>query len=225
MPTLPPPKRFEQIRFAGLIAVLGACIGMTGDLFLLYSPDGGYEAGDFEFLRGIDNGKLLIGHYLGILGIPLEVAGIWVIGKALEKMGRKTANLAMGLGLYLMFLGVAYHGTVYPLGNAVRAGDGSLEIFRPFSEPLGLVFALLFFLGILALTIAIFRGKTYLPRSYGLASPLVSYPLCLLAYVLLPALGNFLAPMGFNLSMAIFIGVLGWNAEKWNWPEKQSSGQ
>lgn len=220
-----PNSRITQIRYATLIAVLGACIGMAGDLFLLYSPNGGYEAGDFEFLRGIDNQKLLIGHYLGILGIPLEVAGIWVIGKALEKMGRKVANIAIALGLYLMFLGVAYHGTVYPLGEAVRQGNGSLEVFRPFSEPLGLIFALFFFLGILALTVAIFRGKTYLPGGYGFASPLFSYTACMVVYLLLPSIGNFLAPMGFNLSMAFFIGVIGWNAEKWNWPKNESGGQ
>jgi hypothetical protein len=206
------------IRVAGLVAVLGACIGMVGDYCLLYAPAGGYMAGDYAFLRDIPNSRLIWGHYLGILAIPLEAAGLYLIWLVLQPMGKKIANASVIAGLYIMFAGVAYHGTVYPIADALRIGAGQMEAFRPFNEPLGLGFALAFFILISALTVTIFRGKTTLPKWMAALSPLFSYGLVLVLYVAVPPIGNFLAPMGFNLSMAIFFGFLVLQQRHWYRP-------
>jgi hypothetical protein len=90
-----------------------------------------------------------------------------------------------------------------------------MELYRPFNEPLGLIFAGSFFVLIAALTVTILRGKTAFPKSTALASPLLSYGIVSLLMFVWPVVGNFLAPMGFNLSMAIFFGVLLWTAKGW----------
>jgi hypothetical protein len=202
-------------RIAGLVAVLGAIVGMMGDYCLLYAPGGGYMDGDYAFLRDIPNGRLIWGHYLGILAIPFEAAGLYLVWLGLQPLGKKTALGSVLVGVYVMFVGVAYHGGVYPLADAVRMGGGQMEAFRPFNEPLGLAFAATFFLLITGLTIAILRGKTLFPKIMAVFSPIVSYSLVMVLYFVLPAVGYFLAPMGFNLSMAIFFGVLAWTAPRW----------
>ncbi|MBP8073801.1 MAG: hypothetical protein KAY96_03515, partial [Bacteroidia bacterium] len=130
-------------------------------------------------------------------------------------LGRKIAFAALFAGLYLMFCGVAYHGGIYPIADAEHVGHGKMELYRPFNEPLGLIFAATFFVLIAVLTVAILRGKTAFPRSVALASPLLSYSLVTILMFVWQSVGNFLAPMGFNLSMAIFFGVLVLTARNW----------
>ena len=203
------------LRMAGLVSVLGACIGMVGDYCLLYAPGGGYMDGDYAFLREIPNSRLIWGHYLGILAIPLEAAGLYIVWLALQPMGRKIALGSVLAGLYIMFCGVAYHGGVYPMADAVRMGAGQMEAYRPFNEPLGLAFALAFFVLVAVFTIAIVRGKTALPRWLAVCSPLVGYGIAMALYFMVPIVGNLLAPLGFNLSMAIFFGVAAATGPRW----------
>lgn len=202
-------------RIAGFVAVMGALIGMVGDYCLLYAPAGGYLDGDYAFLHDIPNARLLWGHYLGILAIPLEGAGLYLVWLGLQPMGRRIALGSVCAGLYIMFVGVAYHGGVYPLADAVRMGDGQMEAFRPFNEPLGLGFAAVFFVLVALLTVAILRKKTAFPTWYAVFSPLFSYLLVTSLIFVAPPVGNFLAPMGFNLSMALFLGMLAGTAAKW----------
>ena len=210
-----PDARLRWARIAGAVAVLGAVIGMCGDYCLLYSPQGGYMDGDYAFLRDIPNSRLIWGHYLGILGIPLEAAGLYLVWLTLLPMGRRVAMGAVIAGLYVMFSGVAYHGGVYPLADAVRMGAGQMEAFRPFNEPLGLAFAVVFFLLVLVYGYWVVRGKTALPRWFAALTPLVSYGLVMALYGLVPSIGNVLAPMGFNLGMGLFFGTMAVMAPGW----------
>lgn len=207
--------RLRWARFAGIVAVLGAVTGMCGDYCLLYAPGGGYMDGDYAFLRDIPNSRLIWGHYLGILGIPLEAAGFYLVWLSLLPLGRRTAMGAVIAGLYIMFSGVAYHGTVYPLADAVRQGGGQMEAFRPFNEPLGLAFAGVFFLLVIVMSWWILRGKTALPRWMAGVTPVVSYTVVMGLYLVLPGVGNLLAPMGFNLGMGLFFGVMAATAADW----------
>lgn len=210
-----PAETLKWIRIAGTVAIAGAMVGMIGDYCLLYAPGGGYLAGDYSFLEGISMDRVLWGHYLGVLAIPFEAAGLYLIWLGLLPLGRKIAFAALFAGLYLMFCGVAYHGGIYPNADAVHVGHGKMELYRPFNEPLGLIFAATFFVLIAVLTVAILRGKTAFPKTLALASPLLSYGLVTLLMFVWPAVGNFLAPMGFNLSMAIFFAALVSTARNW----------
>jgi hypothetical protein len=205
----------QWARTAGIVAVIGALMGMVGDYCLLYAPDGGYLDGDYAFLRTIPNDRLLWGHYLGILAIPLEGAGLYLIYLGLRPMGQRIAMASVIAGLYILFAGVAYHAGVYPLADAVRMGSAQVEAFRPFNEPLGLGFAAVFFVLIAVLTVAIWRGKTAFPKHYAAYSPLFSYLAVTGLLFVVPSVGNLLAPMGFNLSMALFFVVLATTAPRW----------
>ncbi|MEM0997790.1 MAG: DUF6796 family protein [Bacteroidota bacterium] len=198
----------RRARWAGMAALLGALVSMVADTLLLYNPEGGYFAGDYAFLADFSRERLLWGHYLGILALPLHAAGIYLIYLILQPAGRKIALGAAVLGIYLVFPGVAYHANVYPLALAGRFGPGAVAEMVPFSEPLGLLFAGSFLLLMAGLTVLIFRGKTLLPRWVGFLTPALTYPVWALLIAVAPPLGHLLAPMGFNLSMAIFFAVL-----------------
>lgn len=217
MPEPSHPLQSKSAQAAGWIAIIGALISCVGDTLLLYHPHGGYLDGDYAFLAEIGYQRQIWGHYLGILCIPLEAGGIYLIYLALQKTSRKLALGAGLTGLYLMFCGVAYHGTVYPLADAVRTGPDAVEAIKWFSEPLGLMFAGTFMLLMLFLAVMILQGKTHLSRWTALASPVVTYPVWTLLMFVVPPVGNFLSPMGFNLSMAVFFAAILVDARGTDW--------
>ncbi|MEM7036026.1 MAG: DUF6796 family protein [Bacteroidota bacterium] len=199
-----PTPPYAWIRTAGIVAALGAFIAAVGDYLLLYSPDGGYLVGDYQFLAEIPNSRLLWGHYLGILGIPFQVAGVYLFYLGLKPLGPRISYPTLFLGVLVIFPGVVYHGGIYPLAEAVRTGPEWVELFRPFNEPLALGFVSVFFILIICLNVLILRGGTRFPKWLVLLSPIVTYAFWMLLYFVVPAVGNVLAPMGFNLSMGIF---------------------
>jgi hypothetical protein len=208
MPEIAPSSSLKYARAAGFIAIFGALIGCLGDTLLLYHPSGFYLDTDYASLAEIGSRRLLWGHYLGILAIPLEAGGIYLIYLALQKSGQKLALGAGILGLYLMFCGVAYHGTIYPMADAFERGPEAVGAMKVFGEPLGMAFAGVFMLLMLGMAVMILQGKTHLKRWTVLASPIVTYPIWTVLAFAIPSVGNFLMPMGFNLSMAIFFGAM-----------------
>lgn len=195
----------KTLRWCALVAVVAAALGTVADTFLLYNPFGGYFAGDYQFLATKSHAEMLIGHYLGIFAIPFEAAGLVLIFQGMLLMGRKMAWASVIAGLLVFMPGVTYHASVFPLWQAVNSGNASdLEMYKSFSEPLAVVFVGAFFLLMLGFAISVLAGKTAFPKWVVVFSPLVVYGLIFLLSFLLPSAGNFLLPMGFNLSMGIF---------------------
>lgn len=199
-------------RIAGLIAIAAALIGVVADICLLYSANGGYETGDFAFMGDVSWNSLLWGHYLGVLVIPFEACGIWLVYEGLKPAGKKFSLAALVLGLWIMFPGVSFHGATY--GMRIPADQPSdqaaewVEVLRPFLEPLGAIFAVGFFTLILMFSWKVWQGKSLFKKQILLFSPLLTYPLWVGAYFAIPSLGNYLLPAGFNLSMAIFFAAM-----------------
>lgn len=199
------PSEHKILRISILVAVLAGLIGCVADTLLLYSPTGGYLDGSYEFLRGISEERMLWGHYLGIVAIPFEAAGLFLMYKALAPKSAFFAGSAVVLGIFIFIPGLVYHGSVFAIWEAVNTNDqAAFETMKKFNEPLGLGFAAGFFLLFASFTGLVLTGKTLFKKWVALFTPPVSYAICLLCYLLVPAIGNYLAPMGFNLSMAIF---------------------
>lgn len=214
MRDLPSPQRL--VVWAGFTALVGALLGCVSDCLLLYNPKGGYLAGDYHFLADIPLSRAIWGHYLGIFAIPLQAAGMYLVYRMLRPAGQRLALGAALIGVFLIFPGVAYHATVFPLIEGIRQDPKILALYRPFSEPLGLLFAGAFLLLMAGLAMQILRGVTTLPRWTVILSPIVTYPLWVAMLYLWVRIGAFLLPMGFNLSMAILFGRMLWQ----EWPQK-----
>lgn len=197
------------LRICTGVAVLAALLGTIADTFLLYNPQGGYFAGDYQFLLAKSQTDILIGHYLGIFAIPFEAAGLVLIFQGMLPLGRQMAWASVVLGLMVFMPGVTYHASVFPIWQAIQTGNaGDLAIFKSFSEPLAVVFVAAFFLLMVGFVVAVLSGKTAFPRWVVFLSPPVVYGLLFLMVFALPSVGNFLLPMGFNLCMGIFFLAL-----------------
>lgn len=193
-------------RLGAGIALFGAAMGVLADELLLYSPTGGYEDPAMGFMALISQERLYWGALLGVLAIPLEGAGLLLVYRALLPSGKRFAGIATGLGAYVIAIGTATHACFFYVGYL--AGEGKLQEAMDLLTPIAGTMVLGFFLLFLGLAALIARGKTTLPRWMALCTPISVYFLSLLAYLLLPAAGNFLLPAGFNLGMFVFFALL-----------------
>lgn len=205
--------------------MFGALLGAVGDVLLLYSPEGNYEAGDYLFLADIHPHRLLIGAYLGILFIPLEAFGLAVIYEKLKPAIEHKAWLFTIAIFFTLFPGIAYHATCAYTGIYLSIAqdlpaDQSAYLFEQFNfikllfEPLGAFLAIGFFILSFLYSYLVLKKETKLEKWKAYFNPGLVYLLFILIYICFPILGNILAPAGFNLSMLIFFLIIAYEKKK-----------
>lgn len=199
-------------RAGAWLALLGAALGVVADELLLYSPSGGYEDPELGFMALISQERLFFGALLGVLAIPLEGLGLALVYRGLKKAGKGLAIVGVALGLYIVAVGTATHACFFYVG--FLAEKGMLHEALDLLTPVAGAFVAGFFVLFLGLAGLIGAGKTHFPKWFALATPLTVYFLCLLAYLLIPSVGNVLLPAGFNLGMCCFFALLLYHSPK-----------
>jgi hypothetical protein len=69
---------------AGMIGTLGALLVCSGEFAKQFSPEGGYESPDYRHFLDVPATRLRFGHFLGVLAVPLYIAGYWHVSRVLE---------------------------------------------------------------------------------------------------------------------------------------------
>jgi GNAT superfamily N-acetyltransferase len=202
-------KNKIMLRIFIYIAMLGAVLGCIADVCLLYAPQAKYELMDYRFLLDISPNSLLWGHYLGIIGIPLEGLGLWVLVRGMWQGRAIAKTLIMFVLAWVLLVGVVYHTAIVWAGSWLRAGQ-DIEAVRHFFEPLGSGLAVLFLGLALPFLWLVAKGKTQYSRRLLWFNPITTYILAILLYVVLPNVGRYTAVAGFNMAIFIlFLGLLG----------------
>ncbi len=202
-----------------IIAMIAAAIGCLADYLLLYASSGNYHLGDYKFLLEIPLGRLSWGHYLGILFIPFELLGFYVFAKGFKPLGRRYPFLIMIVAIWLVTLGVAYHGMLAFVGQFLHEAPEKtlmLEQTRHLFEPLSFIMAVGFFVFAMLTILWIFQGKTDWTKKIIPFNPVLGYMVITLVYFAFPLIGNILMVMGFNLANLVFFGACLVFLPKWN---------
>ena len=201
-----------------LLAVAG-CLGTyAGDLLLLAAPLSGreYFAVYQRTMLDASHTRLLWGNTLGLVFLPLQLCGLWVVHRALVPAHPWLARLASLALAYAVVAGLAYHVTFAFVGTGLqvhqqlgdeataamvaRFGEYNLTLFRFAQVSLSV--------GSLAFAALLLWRRTALPRWVALCSPLALLALVRALAALLPApVGGFVAPGYFNLTMLLFFGI------------------
>ena len=193
--------------FIVLISTTMAFAGCVADVLLLYEPNAKYEDGDYLFLLGISQDRLLAGSFLGVATIPIYLSGIYVvINKYIQN--KFAALISFICCVYIAVIGCVYHASIPMVGYILKASDSPLteiEEIRIYFDVYAVVLAISFF------TVCIVFGYLmYLKKEWTLLSvnPIITYCACILSYIAVPSVGRILLPIGFNLSIAILMNVM-----------------
>lgn len=204
-------KKLNDLKLS-VVGIVASFVGCIADVLLLYTPNGNYEAADYSFFRDISPIRLLWGQQLGILAIPFIILGLIPVYKALKPAGSQYIMPLAALTLYVVIIGVVYHGLVSMGGLVVHLvplpqADDALRQARTHFEVWSAVLVAVF----LAICIGLFYIIRYKPTCYPPAmawcNPILIYAFTLLFYILCPLWGGVFLVAGFNLSIFVFLVV------------------
>ncbi len=202
----------STLKRAGIIATGAALLGAIADLLLFFTP--GFSSNPLRVLPNIGFERALAGTYLGVLIIPLMIAGYWMVAQRVQPAGPFFSRTLLLLGTYGVVLGTAIHAFVgIVLQSIFTSGLGPDNIsayalqFAPFITPAYVIFYLMMTVGSVIFIIAVRRSPD-LPNWLVWIAPIVPNIIVPIFGWLLPALGDFAWPSTANLSHVLFFGVL-----------------
>lgn len=191
-----------------IISILAAFIACVADVFLLYEPNARYEQMDYTYLANFDSQRLLWGHYLGILAIPFELLGLWVVAQRCRNISPQAPFWITAAMVFVLIVGVAYHACIIFVAHIfqwVILNQETLVLVKSFFEPLGTGLALTFLVLSSLFAYAILKRKVELSKWLVFANPILVYGLCLVAYLISPTNGGILLVAGFNFSILVLL--------------------
>lgn len=194
------------------IATLAGIAGIVADLALEYtSQQSALFSSTYQYLADVPQWRLLLGHFLGIAAITLEISGFWVVFQIARANGVRSAQIMWLIVAYGTVVGVAFHGSAALTALIVQAQQAAPPDAAPllaatvarvsaFTSPLALV-ALASLTGwSVWYAVIVARGRTALPRWLALCNPLVVALLTRIVSALSPLARLVLAPTTLNVS-------------------------
>ena len=194
------------------VGMAGTAIMVLSDLLLLYVPVPRSQYDFLEIAKRIPETRVIAGDYLGLLGTPLVLVGLYGIYLILKQAGRWHSLPPVLLLGCAYLLGAVFHHTVGMImtGARHRMPGGAAEVLTKelvtnFLVPLGIAFLVVVVVGAAWLFVGLVSARTAYPRWMAFLSPLV-LALAFRAAVLVapPAVVGALVPAGPNLAMLVF---------------------
>lgn len=204
------PQPYQKIMmlfgYLGLLASIGVGIGE----FLVHYSGMGYGS-DFEFgyLVNVSENRMVVGHFLMIVFIPLYIFGYMHLYLAFRPSGITLAAALFTLGLFAFVIGGIWVGSRAFLGHMVHAhASGALGLpWEEFSATyILLIENLVNILRFLVLAISvifviqILRGNTLYPKWMAFFNPILLLLIVFMLFFFLPAIGNYLIPTAMNIA-------------------------
>jgi len=210
--------RFDRtaIRLAGLVSILAALSGVAGDLALQYTSNTEHlMSRQSLYLLDVSPGRLLLGHYVGVVGILIEITGFWSVYRALQPAGERYALPFFLVNAFGAMLGAAFHATFVFVGLTLQAqarvtgaaASEFTELLASFNAArVGLAIPALAAIVICSSLFAFTVGfkPTLYPRWMALCNPLIFLLLTVGLTLTVPPSAQVLAPTAINVSHLLF---------------------
>lgn len=214
-------------RLLGGISIVVALFAVVGDEVLQYSPQG-YAS--LTLFYDLPLWRMLIGHVLGVLFIPLCLSGYWCVCQALRLSGVKGARAMFWLLAYGLVMGAVSHDSVSTVIELKREGSGPgltpiLNYLQTYVNIPGSIF-LLCYLAISAWYVAaVISGRTLYPRWMAFVNPFLLSLFIALLHLgnVLPVVVNVLWPAWLSIAHVVFFALSTWAL--WNFAEEQATNK
>jgi len=196
---------------AGCIGLLAAVLVGTGEFLLHFDPLARYD-GSYVFFEAVSESRATLGHFIGVLGAPLYLFGVWHVAKMLEPASKLWSSVAFFVMSYGFMVGAIWIGSRASAAALVAIGQdpaaaGLLTLYDLRYETLlsviriaALVFSLIF-IGL------ILTGRTAYPRWMAVFNPVVLILANFLVFWLWPGIGKYLMPIALNVSFFIIFAL------------------
>lgn len=205
--------KYSHVILTGLVGMLAAVLTGAGEFLLHFSAAGNYaDNGQYAFLLDVSEWRLTYGHFLGVLGAPLYLVGMWHIYLGLRPYSQKLAFILFLIGSYGFVVGAVWIGSRVSIAHLAQANAVAptealqtlIDNYVLHSETLLWVVRTTTLLTSLGYIAMVLTGKTLYPRWMAAFSPIVLLVLSLLLFAVVPALGKYTLPIALNVGYFLF---------------------
>ncbi len=201
----------SAIFWTGVIGLAASILVGTGEFLLHFDALSRYD-GSYVFFESVTADRATLGHFIGVLGAPLYIVGMWHIGKMLMPASKLWASVAFFSMSYGFIVGSIWIGSRASAAALVGAGqdpvliellalyDFRYETLLTVVRLTALVFSVVFISLVLT-------GKTAYPRWMAVFNPVVLILLSFLIFFLVPSVGKYLMPIALNVAFFVIFAL------------------
>jgi len=195
----------------GIIGLLAAALVGTGEFLLHFDPLARYEDG-YVFFEAVSENRATLGHFIGVLGAPLYLVGVWHIAKMLQPASKFWSSVAFFVMSYGFIVGAIWIGSRASAAALVATGQdpataGLLTLYDLRYENLLAVIRIIALVFSLIFVSLILTGRTAYPRWMAIFNPIVLIIANFLVFLWLPEIGKYLMPIALNVSFFILFAL------------------
>ena len=197
-----------QLATTGVIGFLAAILVGAGEFLLHFDALGRFaEGGAYEFMRGINENRTTIGHFLGVLSVPLYIIGFWHLMKMLEPANALASRIAFAIMSYGIIIGAVWIGSRAGISTIINSSSivnpiAFISLYELRYENLlqvtriaVLVFSVIFIWLVLS-------GRSHYPRWMALFNPFFLILASFAIWAVVPVVGIYLMPIALNVAFA-----------------------
>lgn len=195
----------------GLVGLLAAVLVGTGEFLLHFDPLARYD-GSYVFFEAVSENRATLGHFIGVLGSPLYLFGVWHVAKMLQPASKLWSSTAFFVMSYGFIVGAIWIGSRASAAALVAVGQdpaatGLLTLYDLRYETLLTVIRITALIFSLIYVSLILTGRTAYPRWMAVFNPIVLILGNFLVFMLVPAIGKYLMPIALNVSFFIIFAI------------------
>jgi len=201
----------NEILWTGLAGLVAAVIVGTGEFLLHFDPEARYVGG-FDFFKGVTDDRATVGHFLGVLGAPLYVAGAWHLKLMLQPANRLWATIVFFMMAYGCIVGAVWIGsraTAALIVNGADAGSvgAELALYELRYENLLMIVRIAILLVSAVFIWLVLTGRSRYPRWVAALNPILLILASFLVFFVAPAIGKYLMPIALNVAFFVLFTV------------------
>jgi len=197
-------------RITGILGIVAALVTGACEFLLHFDPLARFTG--VAFFEGIGEERTTIGHFLGVLGAPMYVAGAFHIFLMLRPGNPRWALVFFLVMAYGCAIGGVWMGSRASISAIVNSPEYTnlahlVDLYDLRYESLlqvtrvAVLVVSLIYIGLVA------RGGTAYPRWMALANPIVLLLLSFVVYLTAPEIGKYLMPIALNVGFFIFFSL------------------
>lgn len=213
-----PSSRANMVLIGGIAGIIGVLLTVVSDLILLGKPVSAYtflKLGT-ESMAGLAQWRITTGTFLGVVVLPLQIAGLITVYYGLKPAGRFISLAVVIVTAHALIMGVAFHVSYAFIGSGWKLyyeiGSGNIiasEMIKKFDYYWKIIVFIILtelLFSSICYTFVILRRKTLYPKWMSLLNPLCVFLFMYPLIFALPApVGGFIAPAYLNLSTMVFM--------------------
>lgn len=211
-------KEATMVLIFGLVGIIGALLTTVSDFILLGTPNSAYTYFKLgtESMSFLSQWRITIGTFLGILALPLQIAGLITIYFGLKPGGKIMSLVVVFTMTHASIMGVAFHmsyafiGSGWKLSYAINTKNmvafDMMNKFIYYWKLLLIIMAIELTLSSIFYVLLILRRDTLYPKWMAIFNPscVIFYIYFIILQIPYP-IGGFMAPAFLNLAALTFL--------------------